>query len=53
MWKELDTRIDQRKDLESDPWQLYSMIQIGACRTQLGKVFEVDCYDTTTTDITP
>ena len=53
VWKELDTRIDQRKDLESDPWQLYSMIQIGACRTQLGKVFEVDCYDATTTDITP
>ena len=53
VWKELDTRIDQRVDLESDPWQLYSMIQVGACRTQLGKVFQVNCADTTGSDITP
>ena len=53
IWKELDTRIDQRVDLESDPWQLYSMIQVGACRTQLGKVFQVNCADTTGSDITP
>jgi Phage capsid protein len=53
VWKELDTRISQRDDLESDPWQLYCMIQVGAVRTQLGKVFQVNCADTTGYDITP
>lgn len=53
IWKELDTRIDQRTDLESDPWQLYAMIQVGAVRTQLGKVFQLNCADTTGADITP
>ena len=53
IWKDMDTRVDRRTDLESDPWQLYSMIQVGACRTQLGKVFQINCADTTGYDITP
>ncbi len=53
VWKDLDTRITQRDDLESDPWQLYSMIQLGACRTQLGKIIQINCADTTGADITP
>lgn len=53
IWKDMDTKISQRTDLESDPWQLYSMIQLGACRTQLGKVIQVNCADTTGPDITP
>lgn len=53
VWKELDTKISQRDDLESDPWQLYSMIQLGAVRTQLGKVIQINAADTTGVDITP
>ena len=53
VWKDVETKIDQRTDIESDPWQLYSMIQVGACRTQLGKVIQINCADTTGADITP
>jgi hypothetical protein len=53
IWKDMDTKVSQRGDLESDPWQLYCMIQIGSVRTQLGKVIQVNCADTTGSDITP
>ncbi len=53
IWKDMDTRVSQRDDLESDPWQLYCMIQLGAARTQLGKVIQLNCADTTGADITP
>ena len=53
IWLDVKTTIDRREDLESDPLQLYSMIQLGACRTQLGKVIQVNCADTTGVDITP
>ena len=52
IWMDVDTKITQREDLEGDPWQLYSMIQLGACRTQLGKVIQVNAADTTGIDIT-
>ena len=52
IWKEMSTRIDNRQDLTSQPWQLYSMISAGACRTQLGKVVQINCADTTGGDIT-
>jgi hypothetical protein len=53
IWKDMSTRIDNRADLESQPWQLYSMITAGAVRTQLGKVIQLNCADTTGVDITP
>lgn len=53
IWKDMSTRIDNRQDLSSQPWQLYSMISAGACRTQLGKVIQINCADTTGSDITP
>ena len=52
IWKEMSTRIDNRQDLTSQPWQLYSMISAGACRTQLGKIVQINCADTTGGDIT-
>lgn len=53
LWKEMSTRIDNRQDLESQPWQLYSMISAGAARTQLGKVVQINNSDSTGVDITP
>jgi hypothetical protein len=53
VWKDMSTRIDNRVDLESTPWQLYSMISAGAVRTQLGKVVQINCADTSGADITP
>lgn len=53
IWKDMSTRIDNRQDLESQPWQLYSMISAGAIRTQLGKVVQINNADTTGVDITP
>jgi hypothetical protein len=52
LWKDMSTDITQRTDLSGHPWQLYSMISAGATRTQLGKIVEVDCADTTGADPT-
>lgn len=52
IWKDMATKISQRDDLTSQPWQLYSMISAGATRLQLGKVIEIDCADTTGFDPT-
>jgi hypothetical protein len=52
IWKDMTTQISQRNDLESHPWQLYSMISAGATRTQLGKVICIDNADTTGSDPT-
>jgi hypothetical protein len=52
IWKDMSTRVDERKDLSSIPWQLYSMISAGATRLQLGKVIQINCADTTGADPT-
>lgn len=52
LWKDMTTRVDNRIDLSSQPWQLYSMISAGATRTQLGKVICINCSDTTGSDPT-
>lgn len=52
LWRDMTTRIDNRIDLSSQPWQLYSMISAGATRTQLGKVICINAADTTGTDPT-
>ena len=53
LWKDLMTRIDERKDLTSYPWQIYSQGMHGATRLQAGKVVQILCADTTGADITP
>jgi hypothetical protein len=53
MWQEMQNNITQRVDLTSEPWQLYTKTMFGATRTQLGKVFQVNCADSTGVDITP
>lgn len=52
LWKDMQTRIDNRVDLTSQPWQLYAMVSAGATRTQLGKVICINNADTTGSDPT-
>jgi hypothetical protein len=53
LWKDMETIVSQRNDLEGHPWQAYSMISLGATRMQAGKLVEIDCYDSTGGDLTP
>jgi hypothetical protein len=53
LWKDLENRIDQRVDLSGTPWQVLSKTMFGSTRTQLGKVFQILCADTTGADINP
>lgn len=52
IWKDMEVRVDRRMDLSSQPWQLYSMISMGATRTQLGKIIQINAADTTGADPT-
>ena len=53
IWKDTDNKIFQRPDLSGNPWDISTTAMYGAVRTQLGKVFQVLCADTTGADITP
>ncbi len=52
LWRDMTTRVDNRIDLSSQPWQLYSMVSAGATRTQQWKVIQINCADTTGVDPT-
>lgn len=52
VWKDVNTRITQREDLTSQPWQLYSMISAGATRLMQFKVVQINAADTTGFDPT-
>lgn len=43
IWKDIQTRIDERKDLSSIPWQIYTCATAGSTRLEQGKVIEVLC----------
>lgn len=45
VWGETNTSIDQRKDLSSHPWQIYSRFTKGATRVEAGRVVEIQCYE--------
>lgn len=53
IWKEMENVIARRNDLSSNPWSLTTNTMYGATRTQLGKVLQVLCADSTGADITP
>jgi hypothetical protein len=53
VWKDTENRIFQRPDLSGNPWDISTTLMYGAVRTQLGKVFQILCADTTGADITP
>jgi hypothetical protein len=46
IWKDMQTRITERTDLTSHPWQIYSMISTGATRTQENKMIQINAADT-------
>lgn len=43
MWKDMETRVDERKDLSGIPWQIYTCATAGATRIEQGRVIEVLC----------
>lgn len=53
IWKDMTNIASQRNDLSGHPYQIYTMTSFGATRTQPGKVFQVQCADSTGADITP
>jgi len=52
VWRDTANKISQRTDLSSHPWQIYTNGTFGATRTQPGKVWTIQCADTTGADIT-
>lgn len=52
LWKDLATKISERVDLTSIPWQLYSCVSAGATRLLQFKVLQINCADTTGFDPT-
>lgn len=52
IWRDTSVKINNRFDLEGQPWQLYSMITAGATRTQLFKVGQINAADTSGFDQT-
>lgn len=53
IWKDTMTRVDQRIDLSSMPWQIYANCMFGATRLEPGRVLQVKCADAYGADITP
>jgi hypothetical protein len=53
MWRDVTNRISIADELSSEPWQLYTQMMFGATRTQLGKVVQILCADTSGADINP
>lgn len=45
IWKDVETRVDERKDISSIPYQIYSCASFGATRTEQGKVVEILCAE--------
>ncbi len=52
LWQDMRVKIDNRIDLNSQPWQIYAVLSAGATRTQLFKVVQINCADTTGFDPT-
>ena len=52
LWKDMTINVDIRKDLSSQPWQLYSMVSAGATRLQQYKIIQINAADTTGADPT-
>ena len=45
VWKDIETRVDERKDLSSIPWQIYTCASAGAVRLEQGKVVQILCNE--------
>jgi hypothetical protein len=47
IWKDMASEAFRRPDLSSNPWDLNTLMSSGATRLQKGKLFRVDCKDST------
>lgn len=45
LWNDITTDIDQRKDLQSLPWQAYVYMTAGATRLEENKTIEIKCAE--------
>lgn len=41
LWNDIETDVDQRTDLSSKPWQVYSRMTVGATRLEQGRVVRI------------
>ena len=54
IWKDTENDVDRRKDLESLPYQIYTMMSSGSTRLEPGRLLQVLCADTSAAaDVTP
>lgn len=43
MWNDMESTLDRRNDLQSKPWQLYSIMTCGASRLEEKKIVKIWC----------
>jgi len=54
IWRDVENDIDQRKDLSSIPYQLYTAMSSGATRLEPGRLLQCLCADSSSAgDVTP
>lgn len=51
VWSDMMNTIDQRRDLSSHPYQVYTKTSFGATRLEPGKLISILCSDTTGLDV--
>lgn len=44
LWEDIKSDVDQRKDLQGIPWQLYTYMTAGATRLEENKVYAIESY---------
>lgn len=44
LWNDIQNSVDQRADLQSRPWQLYTQMTAGATRLEENKVYAIESY---------
>jgi hypothetical protein len=45
VWGDVRTSISKRNDLQSEPWQAYAFMTVGATRLEEGKVGQIECLE--------
>ena len=44
IWGDVKNSVSQRRDLQGEPWQLYTTMTIGATRLEEDKVYAIESY---------
>jgi len=52
IWQDLKTRVFEDFTKEGNPYNISTIVSMGATRTQAGKVIQINCADSVTSDIT-